>query len=41
MDEFAIFSEALDESEIKKIHRVGRPQSARMTAKVNRKKTTD
>ena len=41
MDEFAIFSEALDESEIKKIHRVGRPQSARMTAKANRKKNTD
>jgi len=41
MDEFAIFSEALDESEIKKIHRVGRPQSARMMAKANKKKNTD
>ena len=41
MDEFAIFSEALDESEIKKIHRVGRPQSARMMDKANKKKNTD
>ena len=41
MDEFAIFSEALDESEIKKIYRVGRPQSARMVAKANKKKNTD